>query len=33
MDQLLKDARRLASVGTFFIIAGWIFVIYAALTY
>jgi hypothetical protein len=29
MDQLLKDARRLASVGTFFVIAGWIFVIYA----
>jgi hypothetical protein len=29
MDQLVKDARRLAAVGTFFITAGWIFVIYA----
>ena len=29
MDQLLKDARRLASIGTFFIVAGWVFVIYA----
>jgi hypothetical protein len=29
MDQLLSDARRLASVGTFFIIVGWVFVIYA----
>ncbi len=29
MDQLLSDARRLAGVGTFFIIVGWVFVIYA----
>lgn len=29
MDQLLKDARRLASVGTFFIVAGWVSVIFA----
>jgi TRAP-type C4-dicarboxylate transport system permease small subunit len=29
VDQLLKDAQRLVSVGTFFIIAGWVFVIYA----
>jgi TRAP-type C4-dicarboxylate transport system permease small subunit len=29
VDQLLKDARRLASIGTFFIVAGWVFVIYA----
>ena len=29
MDQILKDARRLATIGTFFIIAGWVFVIYA----
>lgn len=29
MDQLIKDARRLASIGTFFIIVGWVFVIYA----
>src|SRR3954452_18542179 len=29
VDQLLKDARRLAAVGTFFITAGWVFVIYA----
>ena len=28
-EQLQKDARRLASVGTFFIIAGWVFVVYA----
>jgi hypothetical protein len=26
---LLNDARRLASIGTFFIIIGWITVIYA----
>lgn len=26
---LMSDARRLASVGTFFIVAGWIFIIYA----
>ncbi len=29
MDQLVKDARRLASIGTFFIIVGWVFVAYA----
>jgi TRAP-type C4-dicarboxylate transport system permease small subunit len=28
-EQLLKDARRLASIGTFFIVIGWVFVIYA----
>jgi hypothetical protein len=28
-EQIQKDARRLASVGTFFIIFGWVFVIYA----
>jgi hypothetical protein len=29
MDQLMSDARRLASIGTFFVIVGWVFVIYA----
>ena len=29
MDQLLKDARRLANVGTFFIVVGWVSVVYA----
>jgi hypothetical protein len=29
VDQLLKDAQRLVSIGTFFIVAGWVFVIYA----
>jgi len=29
MDQLASDARRLATIGTFFIVAGWVFVIYA----
>jgi hypothetical protein len=29
MEQLLKDARRLAGIGTFFIVVGWVFVIYA----
>jgi hypothetical protein len=29
MDQMLKDARRLATIGTFFVVAGWVFVIYA----
>ena len=29
MDQITKDARRLATIGTFFIAAGWVFVIYA----
>ena len=24
-----NDARRLATIGTFFIVAGWVFVIYA----
>ena len=26
---LMNDVRRLASIGTFFIVVGWIFVIYA----
>jgi hypothetical protein len=30
-QQILKDARRLASIGTFFIVAGWVFMIYAAI--
>jgi len=29
MEQIVKDARRLATIGTFFIVAGWITVIYA----
>jgi hypothetical protein len=29
MDMISKDARRLATIGTFFIAAGWVFVIYA----
>jgi len=29
MDQILRDARRLATIGTFFIVAGWVFVIYS----
>jgi hypothetical protein len=29
MDQLMSDARRLATIGTFFIVVGWVFVIYA----
>ena len=29
MDQILNDARRLATIGTFFITVGWVFVIYA----
>ena len=29
MDQLMNDARRLANVGTFFIVVGWVSVIYA----
>lgn len=29
MDQIANDARRLANIGTFFIIAGWVFVIFA----
>ncbi len=29
VDQILNDARRLATIGTFFIWAGWVFVIYA----
>lgn len=31
MEQIVKDARRLATIGTFFIVIGWIAVIYAAL--
>jgi hypothetical protein len=26
---VIKDARRLASIGTFFITVGWVFVVYA----
>jgi nucleoside recognition membrane protein YjiH len=26
---LLNDARRLASIGTYFIVIGWIFIVYA----
>ena len=29
MDQVLNDARRLAGIGTFFIIIGWVAVVYA----
>jgi maltodextrin utilization protein YvdJ len=29
VDQILNDARRLAAIGTFFIVLGWIAVIYA----
>jgi hypothetical protein len=29
MDQVLNDARRLAGIGTFFIVIGWVAVIYA----
>ena len=29
MDQITNDARRLATIGTFFIAAGWVFVVYA----
>jgi len=29
VDQILNDARRLATIGTFFITVGWVFVIYA----
>ena len=29
MEQIVKDARRLATIGTFFIAIGWIAVIYA----
>jgi hypothetical protein len=28
-DQLWKDARRLAGIGTFFIVVGWVGLIYA----
>ena len=31
MEQLVNDARRLASIGTFFIVVGWVFVIYAVM--
>ena len=30
MEQIVSDARRLAVIGTFFIVVGWVFVIYAA---
>jgi hypothetical protein len=26
---IMSDARRLATVGTFFIVAGWVFIVYA----
>lgn len=29
MEQVVSDARRLATIGTFFIVVGWVFVIYA----
>ena len=29
MEQVLNDARRLAGIGTFFIVIGWVAVIYA----
>jgi hypothetical protein len=29
MEQIVKDARRLATIGTFFIVIGWVAVIYA----
>lgn len=29
MEQIVSDARRLANIGTFFIVVGWVFVIYA----
>ncbi len=29
MEQIASDARRLANIGTFFIVVGWVFVIYA----
>jgi TRAP-type C4-dicarboxylate transport system permease small subunit len=28
-QQIASDARRLATIGTFFIVAGWVFVIFA----
>jgi hypothetical protein len=31
MEQIVNDARRLATIGTFFIVIGWIAVIYAAI--
>ena len=31
MEQLVNDARRLATIGTFFITVGWVFVIYAVI--
>jgi hypothetical protein len=33
MEQMLKDARRLASIATFFIWVGWIFFIYALIAW
>jgi hypothetical protein len=29
MEQIVKDARRLATIGSFFIAIGWIAVVYA----
>lgn len=29
MDQLMRDARRLVGIGTFFIVVGWVFIAYA----
>ena len=29
MDQIISDARRLASIGTFFLTLGWVAVIWA----
>jgi hypothetical protein len=31
MEQIVSDARRLATIGTFFIVVGWVAVIYAAI--
>jgi hypothetical protein len=31
MDQIVNDARRLASIATLFIVVGWFFVTYAAI--
>ncbi len=33
MDQVLSDSRRLATIGTFFIVAGWVFVVYALIAF
>jgi hypothetical protein len=29
MEQIANDARRLANIGTFFIVLGWVAVVYA----